>query len=452
MNGNAWITALNSAQGDKIFTPLYGAGEIGQHRSRYIKLVEDLLDNTIFPEKTFPETHEAVRFFTAPGRTELGGNHTDHNCGKVLAASVQLDAVAATAPRKDNRILFRSTGFPDVSIDITDTSVHNEEKGTAQALIRGVAAGFAERCVPIRGWTANAGSTVLPGSGLSSSAALEVLAAKIFDGLYSGGAMTPIELAEIAQKAENHYYGKPSGLMDQAASASGGAVAIDFAGEPVVTRIEFDPAQAGYALCVVNTGGSHADLTPDYGAIPMEMRSVAGFFGSPNLRAAGQETLVQALAEDKQIRALRVYCGDRAILRAMHFFDENERVDAMHKVLEALNKANPHEISGVFDTFLELVNKSGASSWEFLQNIASPRSPKEQGLALALGLTRRFGLRAGGKIACRVHGGGFAGTIQAYIPYTHLDDYKLAMEAVFGFNAVTVLKIRSIGAAEITIS
>jgi galactokinase len=450
MNRKAWITALNSVQADKVLTALYGAAEVEEQRVRYIKLAEGLQN---FPSEIFPETAGEVRFFTAAGRTELGGNHTDHNCGKVLAASVQLDAVAAAVPRTDNKVLFRSTGFPDVAIDITDTRVREEEKGAAESLLRGVAAGFVERGIPIHGWTANAGSTVLPGSGLSSSAALEVLAGKIFDGLYGDGKLPAIELAKIAQKAENQYYGKPSGLMDQAASASGGAVAIDFGGmEPVLTRVDFDPERAGYTLCVVNTRGSHADLTPDYGAIPTEMRSVAAFFGASHLREAGPEALTKALADDTQIHALREQCGDRAILRALHFFAENERVDAMRTVLEALQTSNAANMEKTFDTFLDLVNQSGDSSWEFLQNIFSPRNSHEQGLALALAVTRRFALRLSGKkIACRVHGGGFAGTIQAYIPKMCLDEYQQSIEKIFGSGAVTILKIRNVGAAEIVI-
>ena len=455
MNGKEWITALHSPKADVLFTLLYGEAEIRKQRARYVKLVENLL---AFPAETFPETAGIIRLFTAAGRTELGGNHTDHNSGKVLAASVQLDAVAAAASRQDNKIFFRSAGFPDVSVDITDTSVREEEKGTAEALFRGVAAGFAARGILVHGWTANAESTVLPGSGLSSSAALEVLAGKIFDGLYGSGDMSAIELAQIAQKAENQYYGKPSGLMDQAASASGGAVAIDFAGpEPAVTRVDFSPERAGYALCVVNTGGSHADLTPDYGAIPGEMRSVAAFFGAPHLRAAGREAFLKALLNDTQSRALREQCGDRAILRALHFFDENERAEEMRLLLETLQKLSDNDtaaISETFGAFLKLVNQSGTSSWEFLQNITAPRNPKEQGLALALALTRHFTRYAeleGKKIACRVHGGGFAGTIQAYIPLAALEPYRERMDGIFGAGSVTTLRIRPIGAEELAL-
>jgi len=451
MNGKEWITALNSVQAEKLFTSLYGAGEIEKERNRYAKLIEEFLREDIFPKKDFPETKNEVRIFTASGRTELGGNHTDHNFGKVLAASVQLDALAVVAPRQDNKILFRSTGFPDVLVDITDTSIKENEKGTTEALIRGVANGFIDRNISIHGWTANASSTVLTGSGLSSSAALEILVGKIFDGLYNNNSLSAITLAKIAQKAENLYYGKPSGLMDQVASALGGAAFIDFAeSEPKVNQVRFDPEYAGYVLCVVNTGGSHADLTQDYGSIPEEMRSLSAFFSASNLRSTGEEIFMKTFTDSNQIQSLRKQCGDRAILRSIHFFNENKRVDKMCETLEKLNSLLPHsteEITDTFNTFLKLVNESGNSSWELLQNISPPHNPKEQGLALGLSLTRLF---AGEKnIACRVHGGGFAGTIQAYIPKELFAEYKTFMETVFGFGTVTKLKIRSIGTSEI---
>jgi galactokinase len=454
MNGKEWLAALDGAKGGGLFESLYGREEVEVQTRRYAKLIEDILDPRVFPPDKFPEAAGNLRLFTAAGRTELGGNHTDHNCGKVLAASIQLDAVAVAAPRSDKRVFFRSEGFPDVQLDISDTGVQSGETGTTEALIRGVAAGFVERGIPVQGWTANAASTVLPGSGLSSSAALETLTAKIFDSLYGGGCLPSIELAKISQRAENLFYGKPSGLMDQAASASGGAVAIDFAGPAVeLRRMAFNPESAGYTLCVVNTRGNHAGLTPDYAAIPVEMRLVADFFGKQNLREAGFEALQTALADAKQAASLREKCGDRAILRALHFFDENVRVDAMRKTLESLSAIPPDRqdtIAARFGEFLDLVNESGASSWEYLQNIYSPRRPDEQGISLGLALTRNFAAHAGGKkIACRVHGGGFAGTIQVYLPGELIDQYRTAMEAVFGSGALTVLRIRNIGADEI---
>jgi galactokinase len=367
----------------------------------------------------------------------------------VLAASIQLDAVALVAPRQDKQVFFRSLGHRDVKVDLSDLSLREEEKGDTEALIRGIAAEFAAQGTPVGGFTANAVNMVLSGSGLSSSAAIEVLFATIFDNIYSGGKRSALELAKIGQKAENVYFGKPCGLMDQTACASGGAVAIDFEDlhSPRVKGISFDPAAMGFALCIVNTRGSHADLTPDYAAIPTEMKAVASFFGKTVLRELDEETLIIHLPE------LRKAVGDRAVLRALHFFSENRRVDALLAVLEDLNDLSSGRRPGVnsyttaiMEEFLLFVEESGDSSWELLQNIYSPNYPAEQGLTLALALTRNF---LEGKGACRVHGGGFAGTIQAYIPMDRLDDYRKLMEGIFGVGALTVLRIRALGAVEI---
>ncbi|MDR2078243.1 MAG: galactokinase [Treponema sp.] len=444
MTGKVLLQAVQTAKAAGIFEDLYGPGQAEPARRRYTGLIEGILNG--FPGMDFPETRGELRVFTAAGRTELGGNHTDHNRGKVLAASIQLDAVAVVAPRQDKRVFFRSTGYPDVSVNLAkadgseDFESKSEEKGATESLVRGIAAELARRGAAVGGFSANAASTVLPGSGLSSSAAVEVLFGRIFDNLYGGGKRSALELAQIGQIAENRYFGKPCGLMDQTACASGGTVAIDFEdpAHPRVRQINFDPASAGYALCVVDTHGNHAGLTPDYAAIPAEMKAVAAFFGKTVLR---ELTLGQVLAEAP---AIRKAAGDRALLRALHFFGENRRVDAM---LAALEK---QAIAG----YLELVNQSGNSSLELLQNIYSPKNPAEQGISLALALSRNFietettdtGICRG---ACRVHGGGFAGTIQTYIPLDYLDAYKVKMEAVFGANSVTVLRIRSTGAAEL---
>ncbi|MCL1992843.1 MAG: galactokinase [Spirochaetes bacterium] len=440
MTGKEWISAFEGR----------GAGE---EAARYVKLASGFLDDALFPRSRFPEAAGSVRFFTAAGRTELGGNHTDHNNGKVLAAAVQLDAVAVAAGRDDARVSFRSTGFPDVDIDISDTSVRENEKGKTEALVRGIAAGFVSRNIPVRGWSANIDSTVFPGSGLSSSAAIGVLIAKIFDCLYNGGRLAAVEIAKIAQKAENLYYGKPCGLMDQAASAFGGAVAIDFGGDaPVISQIDFNPGAAGYALCVVNTGGDHADLTGDYAAIPAEMKSVAAFFGAANLREAGKDAFFRALADGRVMGNLRRQCGDRALLRALHFFNENDTVDKMHAALQVFASAgSSKELCESFARFLGLVRQSGASSQNLLQNISSPHSLAGQPLAVALALTDSFASRLGKDIACRVHGGGFAGTVQAYVPLDCLPGYRAEMEAVFGTGAVTELKISGGGARELRI-
>jgi galactokinase len=401
----------------------------------------ELRGEILLSQSGFPPA--SARIFSAPGRTELGGNHTDHNRGRVLAAAIQMDAVAVVVPLAEKKVFFHSDGFPDVSVcldggDGDAFSPRPEERGTTEALVRGIAAEFAARGIEVGGFSAYASSTVLPGSGLSSSAAIEVLIAKIVDSLYGGGQCSPLELAQIGQKAENSFFGKPSGLMDQAASAFGGAVAIDFANSaaPEVEKIEFNPQDAGFALCVVNTRGSHADLTPDYAAIPQEMNAVARHFGKSFLR---EVELSQVLASAGELRR-RV--GDRAALRAIHFFNENSRVTAMTAALQK---------QASFGKFLELVNESGDSSWELLQNIYSPNSPREQGLSLALALTKEFFREQKIKAACRVHGGGFAGTIQAYIPIELLDPYCQRMEALFGSGAVTELRIRPAGAVEVHI-
>ncbi|MCL2381577.1 MAG: galactokinase [Treponema sp.] len=433
MTGKDLLDRLNSPKAAELFSLLYGEGEVDAARQRYRRLICE-----------FPEAAGELRLFSVPGRTELGGNHTDHNRGKVLAASIQLDAVAAATPRQDTRVFFRSAGHRDVSVNISELSPQEEEKGDTEALIRGIAAEFAAQGTPVKGFTAHAANAVQTGSGLSSSAAVEILFAKIFDSLYCGGNRSALELAIIGQKAENVYFGKPCGLMDQAACASGGAVAIDFGDSqnPQVRTIAFDPAAKGFALCVVNTRGSHSQLIPDYAAIPIEMKEAAAFFGKQALRDVDEDTLLSRIGE------LRKAAGDRAILRALHFFGENRRVDAMLSAIEVMNTQ-----SAAMENFLALVNESGDSSWQLLQNIYSPKNPGEQGLSLALALTKKF-LGGGSPLgalrgACRVHGGGFAGTIQTYLPFERLDDYRTLMEGVFGKGALVVLKVRSLGAVEL---
>ena len=444
MKAQELLQRIRSAESDALFSRLYGSEGVSAARARYIALAEATV-------RDFPETAEELRVFTAAGRTELGGNHTDHNHGKVLAASIQLDAVAFASPRPDSTVIFRSTGYPDVVVDLSDLAPRNDEIGTTEALVRGIAAELSGRGVPVRGFTANAASTVLSGSGLSSSAAVEVLFGTIFDCLYGGGKRGAVELAQIGQKAENVYFGKPCGLMDQVACASGGAVAIDFAdpAAPVVQKVDFDLASAGYALCVVDTGGSHADLTPDYAAVPAEMKAVAAVMGKKVLRDLSRKEL---LAKAPEIRSR---AGDRALLRSFHFLAENERVDAMLAALERANSARePDAKRGAVDDFLRLVEASGNSSWELLQNVFSPKAPQEQGVSLALALTREFLASIpkngdGRSGTCRVHGGGFAGTIQAYIPLNAVEDYVEWMQGLFGPKAVTVLRIRPVGAAEL---
>ena len=451
MNGKTLIEYLKTIEAAKQLSDLYGSDGLETARLRYISLIEGLIDNSPagFQRQGFPETAGDLRLFSVPGRSELGGNHTDHNHGKVLAASINLDAAAVAAPRQDNIVFFRSTGHKDVRVDLSDLSVREDEKGNTEALIRGIAAEFFAQDSPVGGFTANGSNLVLSGSGLSSSAAVEILFAKIFDNLYCGGKRSALELAKIGQKAENVYFGKPCGLMDQTACASGGAVAIDFADvlNPHVKRIDFDPEAAGFALCVVATGGNHADLVPEYAAIPNEMKAVAAFFSKPVLREVDEDTFMSRLWDVRKI------AGDRAALRAIHFFNENCRVDAMLSSLEKMNIPTARQEG--MKSFFSLVNESGDSSWQFLQNIYPPNNPGEQGLSLALALTKNFFRMTTGTCcnnlqgACRVHGGGFAGTIQAYISLDRLDDYRKLIENFFGEDSLTVIKVRNTGATEI---
>ena len=371
-----------------------------------------------------------LRRFSAPGRTELGGNHTDHNHGKVLAGAVQLEAAAVVEPL-EGRIELRSQGWDKpFAVDLADLSVRADERGTSEALLRGVAYQFAQRGHRWGGFRATVESSVLAGSGLSSSAAFEVLTGSILNALYNGNILEPAELALIGQAAENLHFGKPCGLMDQMSSAVGGIVAIDFGKPvPVFEKLEIDFAAHGWSLCIVNTRGDHADLIDEYAAIPGEMKAVAAKFGREVLRDV-DETAFYA-----ELPSLMRSLSHRAVLRALHFFEENRRVDAM---VEALK-------DGKLNTYLDLVNASGRSSAEILQNVYAPSHPQVQPISLALALTERF---LAGEGACRVHGGGFAGTIQAYIPWRRRAEYAKTMDAVFGAGSVVELQVRPETAGE----
>jgi galactokinase len=457
MNSKELLAKIDSPSGAELFALLYGKNEVDAARRRYRALIEAMRAESGFPAAELAASDGGLRVFSAPGRTELGGNHTDHNRGKVLAASIQLDSVAITQARKDNAVFFRSAGYPDVKVALSDSSgasdlaAKPEEQGKTESLVRGIAAELARRGSGTGGFSANAASTVLPGSGLSSSAAVEVLFGRIFDCLYGEGKRSSLEIAQIGQIAENAYFGKPCGLMDQTACATGGAVAINFAdaAKPEVRRINFDLAAAGYALCVVNTRGSHADLTPDYAAIPAEMRAAAAFFGKSVLGELDRETVLAGAAD------LRKAAGDRALLRAIHFFDENLRVDSMAAALADMDKADGEAKQRALCRYLDLVNESGDSSWELLQNVYAPHSPAAQGVSVALALSRNFFrsqklyAASGCAGACRVHGGGFAGTIQVYLPLDAVASYTARLEAVFGAGSVTVLRIRPLGSVEL---
>lgn len=373
-----------------------------------------------------------VRLFSAPGRTELSGNHTDHNHGRVLAASINLDAVAAAAPNGENSIRVESEGFAMDTVNIDELDVKPEETGKHKALVRGVCAGFKQRGYRIGGFNAATASDVIVGSGLSSSAAFEVLLATILNHLYNDGKVGAVEIAQIAQFAENTYFGKPCGLMDQTASSVGGFVYIDFQNpsEPQIEKIRFDFASCGYALCIVDTGGSHSGLTEEYAAVRGEMEAVAAELGEKVLRDVDPDVFV------RHVSGLRGKTGDRAVLRAFHFYRENERVAAQARELK----------KGNFEGFLTAANLSGRSSFMYNQNVYTCSNPRSQPVSLALCLSDEL-LRGQG--AFRVHGGGFAGTIQAFVPLALLEEYKACMNTVFGSEACRVLFVREAGGVQV---
>lgn len=365
--------------------------------------------------------------FSAPGRTELGGNHTDHQLGRVLAAAVDLDSTAAAAENGESLIRVISEGYPMCIIDLADLLAKPEELGSTAALVRGVAAGIAQRGHRLRGFDAYVSSRVLPGSGLSSSAAFEVLMGTIINHI-SGCGLTPVEIAQIGQYAENVYFGKPCGLMDQMASSVGNIIGIDFENPlaPLTETIDYDFSRSGYSLCIIDCGADHADLTDEYAAIPGELEKVCAFFGKQYLRQVDEALFYSKINE------LRRAVGDRAVLRAMHVFEENKRVE---KEIAAL-KAND------FEGYLAQVRASGRSSWLYLQNVVPAGYTEHQELAFALALADRL---LNGRGACRVHGGGFAGTIQAFVPDAHLHAFRSGMDAVLGKGACHILSIRRQG-------
>ena len=366
--------------------------------------------------------------FSAPGRTEIGGNHTDHQHGCVLAAAVNLETEAIVWLDETNTIQIESDGYPAVTVELDDLTVREDEKNTTAALIRGVASKFVQLGAKLSGFRARVHSTVLPGSGLSSSAAFEVLIGTILNELFFNKKLTPVEIAQIGQYAENVYFGKPCGLMDQMASAVGGVVYIDFADprEPKVQKLDVDLAKYGYGLCIIDTGADHADLTDEYAAIPQELAQLCRCFDRDYLREIPREKFIRKLPE------LRGKVSDRAILRAMHIYQENDRVEQM---AEALRWDD-------FDAFLELVNESGQSSWMYLQNITPAGAVDHQEMAVALALCK---MHLCGEGACRVHGGGFAGTIQAFVPLDRLTKFKQEIETYLGEGSCHVLEIRSQG-------
>ena len=417
---------ITSGALDEKLAYVYGDEAVAFQKERYAKAIDEF-------SKIYGEDRE-IGLYSVAGRSELSGNHTDHNHGCVVAASIDLDIIAVASARDDSVIRIKSEGFPE---DVVDFSVYNtpvkEKYGTSGSIIAGMCAGFSKDSYNIGGFDAYTTSNVLKGSGLSSSAAFEDMVGNILNYMYNGGEVSNVEIAKLAQYAENEFFGKPCGLMDQVACAVGGIVAIDFADpkSPEIEKVDFDISAKGYNLCIVNTGGNHADLTDDYASVPKEMKAVAAHFGKSVLREVDENAFV------KEIPALRESVGDRAILRALHFFNENKRVAKQKAAL----------MGGDLEAFFSEVLASGRSSFCYLQNVYTVKNLEEQGLSLALCLAD--GYLAGKKAAWRVHGGGFAGTIQAFVPTSDVADFCNIMESVFGEGKCIVLRIRPVGATRI---
>ena len=422
MNALQLKNCISSGEFDSEFAKLYS--DINAARVRFCDAIDEFLN--LFGER------DNIRLFSAPGRTEIGGNHTDHQHGLVIAGSVNLDVIAVVSSNGGDTVRIKSKGYEMDEICINDLEIKENEKGKARSLIRGVLSAFSQNGYNVGGFDAYTTSDVLEGSGLSSSAAFEVLVSNVVNGLFNGGAADAVSIAKYSQFAEREYFGKPCGLLDQMASSVGGFTYADFNDpqNPVVEKISLDLSESGHTLCVVDTGGNHANLTQDYADITLECKAVSKCLGVEFLRDTDQDSFYQNLAE------IRESCGDRAILRAMHFFDENNRVQTQKAALKR----------GDFNTFFVTVKRSGESSYDLLQNVYSPSNPKVQAISLALALTKRF---LNGRGACRVHGGGFAGTIQCYIPNKMFDDYKKMIESVFGNGACVELFVRQAGGYEL---
>ena len=419
MNTQQLKAALKAGSYDTTFRTLYpGRWEVQQ--ARYLHIAEEF-------GRRFGE-ERTVEIYSAPGRSEIGGNHTDHQQGRVLAAAVTLDAVAVVSKNDQNIICIYSEGHGEERVSLEHLEIVPEEAGTTAALIRGIAARFYELDLRFGGFDAYVSSDVLPGSGLSSSAAYEVLVGTILSGLYNGGKVSPVLVAKVGQFAENVYFGKPCGLMDQCASAVGDFCFIDFAdpGTPVVESIPCMPSEYGYALCLIDAGGSHAGLTDEYAAIPREMKAVAELLGQPVLGKTSEEAFYAKMGE------LRGKVPDRALLRAMHFYGDNRRVLEQTEALK----------QGDFARFLTLVRASGRSSMDLLQNIYPSGDPGERSLSLALAVCARLLAEDG---AWRVHGGGFAGTVQAFVPLGQLETFRARVEEIFGPGTCHDLSVRPAG-------
>ena len=425
MNANQLKEFIKNGSLDEKLITLYGKDALDLAKKRYTNAIDSF--TSLYGDG---ELH----LFSVAGRSELSGNHTDHNKGCVVAASISLDIIAVAVATSGSTIRVKSEGFDEDVVDIsTYTEPDSAKYGTSGSIIAGMCAGLRASGHRTGGFSAYTTSSVLKGSGLSSSAAFEDMIGTIESHLYNDGNVDNVEISKLSQWAENNFFGKPCGLMDQVACAVGGIVAIDFEDtkDPVITPISFDITAAGYNLCIVNTGGNHADLTDDYASVPAEMKAVAAYFGKEVLRQVDESEVIAA------IPALREKVGDRAIMRALHFFEENRRVAKQKAALE----------NGDLSAFFDNVKASGRSSFCYLQNVYTTKNLTEQGLSLALCLAER--ILGEKKAAWRVHGGGFAGTIQAFVPSESVSEFKSAMDACFGKDACIVLNIRPVGACKL---
>lgn len=425
MNVNELIAAINDGTYDENLKAVYVTDEAVQsQKPRYVETLNDF-------GELFGYDRE-VNIMSAPGRTEVCGNHTDHNNGKVLAASINLDAIAVVSKNDDNIIRVKSKGHKMNVVDLGDLVPNEANFGSSTTLVQGVAATIKNLGYTVSGFDACTASDVMGGSGLSSSAAFEVLLGSVLSYMFNDGKISPVEIAKVAQYSENVFFGKPCGLLDQMASSVGTFVTIDFKSvkDPVIKKIDFDFSKSGHSLCIVDTHGNHSDLTDDYAAVRTEMESVAQALGKNVLREVSYEEFFAALPE------LTGRVNDRAILRAIHFFNENKRVE---KAVECLENND-------FEGFKQVIIDSGRSSFMLNQNVYTPKNPTEQKLSLALAISKEL---LDGKGAWRVHGGGFAGTIQAFVPNDMLDTYKKTIEGVFGEGSCHVLIIRPVGGTQV---
>ncbi len=426
INSKEMEVLLKERKLDGEFSTVY---ESSAYETQYTRFLEVL---SAFRELFDKGGDREVGLFSAPGRSEIGGNHTDHNHGLVLAAGISLDAIAVAAKNDEGVIRIKSAGYPLDEVSCNDLEVKEKEKGRSQSIIRGIVARFKALGYNVGGFDATTASQVLSGSGLSSSAAFEVLVCTMLNHLYNDGKVDPVEIAKISQYSENVYFGKPCGLLDQMACSVGGFVSIDFedTDKPVINKIDFDFASSGHCLCIVDTKGSHSDLTDEYAAVRLEMESVAGYFGKKVLRECAKEDVIKNAGDIAQ------KLSERAVIRALHFYGENEKVVLQ---AEALGRKD-------FEEFKKLIIASGRSSYMYNQNVYTCKAPKNQPLSLALAVSEQI---LDGKGAWRVHGGGFAGTIQAFVPVELVKEYTDAMKSIFGDDSCYVLSIRPYGGVQI---